>query len=80
MRAAACCIALILALAGLALGLTGAIVLGRYLKTLLFEIKPADPVTLAGVSTLLLAVALAAALIPAVRATRVDPMVVLRYE
>jgi putative ABC transport system permease protein len=72
--------ALTLTLAGLALGLTGAVILGRYLKTLLFEIKPADPVTLAAVAALLLAVALAAALIPAARATRVDPMVVLRYE
>jgi putative ABC transport system permease protein len=72
--------ALTLTLAGLALGLTGAAILGRYLKTLLFEIKPADPVTLTAVAALLLGVALAAALIPAVRATRVDPMIVLRYE
>ena len=72
--------ALLLTLTGLALGLAGAFALGRYLDTLLFEIKPADPVTLAGVTSVLLGVALLAALFPAARATRVDPMVALRYE
>jgi putative ABC transport system permease protein len=72
--------ALVLTLTGLALGLTGAFALGRYLETLLFEIKPADPVTLASVTSVLLGVALLAALFPAARATKVDPMVVLRYE
>jgi putative ABC transport system permease protein len=62
------------------LGLAGALVLGRYLKTLLFEIEPADPVTLTSVTLLLLGVALLAAIIPAARAMRVDPMVVVRYE
>jgi putative ABC transport system permease protein len=72
--------ALILTGIGLALGLTGAFALARYLKTLLFEVKPADPLTLGLVTSALLAVALLAALSPAVRAMKVDPMVVLRYE
>lgn len=72
--------ALVLTLAGLAVGLSGAIALGRYLETLLFEIKPTDPVTLASLSAALLTMALLAALVPALRATRVDPMEVLRYE
>jgi putative ABC transport system permease protein len=71
---------LVLTFIGLALGLTGAYALGRYLETLLFEIKPADPVTLLSVTAILLIVALLAALLPAARATKVDPMVVLRYE
>jgi len=72
--------ALVLTLIGLALGLAGAAALGRYLETLLFEIKPADPVTLASVTAVLLAVALLAAWLPTGRATRVDPMIALRYE
>jgi putative ABC transport system permease protein len=72
--------ALILTAAGLALGLAGAIALGRYLETLLFEVRPADPLTLASQSAVLLFAALAAALFPTRRATRVDPMIVLRYE
>jgi putative ABC transport system permease protein len=72
--------ALILTLTGLTLGLAGAFALGRYLKTLLFEIEPADPVTLTSVTLVLLGVALLGAMVPAARAMRVDPMVVLRYE
>jgi putative ABC transport system permease protein len=72
--------ALALTLTGLALGLAGAVALGRYLETLLFEIQPADPVTLGSVTAVLLAVGLFAALFPASRATKVDPMTVLRYE
>lgn len=69
-----------LTLLGLAIGIAGALALGRYLETLLFEVKPADPATLAAVIALLLAVAIAACLLPARRATRVDPMVALHYE
>lgn len=71
--------ALILTFTGLTLGLAGAFALVRYLKTLLFEIEPADPVTLTSVTFVLLSAALLAAMVP-VRATKVDPMVVLRYE
>jgi putative ABC transport system permease protein len=65
---------------GLALGLAGAFVLGRYLETLLYEIKPADPLTLVSVTLLLIIVGLLAAFFPAQRAAKVDPMVALRYE
>jgi ABC-type antimicrobial peptide transport system permease subunit len=65
---------------GLVAGLTGALVLTRLMETLLFGVRPNDPATLAGVATLITAVAAAASLVPAVRATRVDPMVALRDE
>jgi ABC-type antimicrobial peptide transport system permease subunit len=63
---------------GLVAGLAGALALTRLMETLLFGVSSSDPATLAGVAMLILAVATAASLIPAVRATRVDPMVALR--
>jgi putative ABC transport system permease protein len=71
---------MLLAMIGAAIGLAGAGMLSRYLKSLLFEIEPGDPLTMAAVTLLILGVAVAAALAPAGRATKVDPMVVLRYE
>ncbi|MGH3185172.1 MAG: FtsX-like permease family protein, partial [Streptosporangiaceae bacterium] len=71
---------LALAAIGLAAGVGGAWAATRYLKSMLFGVSPVDPATLAGVGALLLAVALAACLIPARRATKVDPLVALRYE
>ncbi len=65
---------------GLALGLGAALVLTRFLSSLLFGVRSADPVTYTIVMLLLAVVALAACYIPARRATRVDPMIALRYE
>jgi putative ABC transport system permease protein len=63
---------------GLAAGACGAWVLTRLMQTLLFGVEPSDPLTFAGVAVLLAAIASAAATIPALRATRVDPATALR--
>ncbi|MGB8493971.1 MAG: ABC transporter permease [Candidatus Acidiferrum sp.] len=69
-----------LTLIGAAVGTVSALVLTRFLTSFLYAVKPADPFTFLGVPLLLAAVALLACYIPARRATRVDPMVALRYE
>jgi putative ABC transport system permease protein len=67
-------------LAGLAAGIAGALAAGRVLSALLFQVSPRDPLTIAAVAGVLLIVAAAAALLPARRLTRVDPMSALRFE
>jgi putative ABC transport system permease protein len=69
-----------LALAGVALGMAGALGLTRFLSSLLYQVRPTDAVTLSGVALILAVVALAACYLPARRATKVDPLVALRYE
>jgi predicted permease len=70
----------ILLMIGMVIGLGGAFALTRLLRTLLFEITPTDPLTYSGVVALLIVVAFLACYVPARRATKVDPLVALRYE
>ncbi|MGA9981559.1 MAG: ABC transporter permease [Candidatus Sulfotelmatobacter sp.] len=67
-------------LLGVAIGTAGALALGRVLSNLIYGVRPTDPITFLSVATLLAAVAFVASIVPAYRATKVDPMVALRYE
>ena len=72
--------AMLLAVIGVVIGLAGAAAVTRYLTSMLFGVKPIDAFTFGAVALGLVAVALVASLIPAKRATKVDPLVALRYE
>ena len=71
---------LTLVLTGIAIGIAGALAVTRFLTTLLFGVTPTDSVTFVVVSVVFFVIAIVASLIPAVRATRVDPLEALRYE
>ena len=71
---------LILVIGGAAAGIGAALAVSRLLDSLLFNVQPTDPLTYAAVSAFLICVGIVACLLPSLRATRVDPMVALRYE
>jgi putative ABC transport system permease protein len=72
--------AALIVIAGVGVGLLGSLLLTRFLQTLLFDVKPTDPLTFGALTILLAGVALLASFIPARRASRIDPLLALRHE
>ena len=70
----------VMAALGVALGIAGSVALTRVLRGLLYGVSPVDPLTFASVAVLLITVALLACLVPARRATNIDPAVALRAD
>ena len=68
------------ALTGVAIGIAAALALGRVMASLVYQVKPSDPLTFVAVAALLGFIALLACVIPAYRASRVDPVIALRNE
>ena len=69
-----------LALAGVGVGLIVALVMSYLIQSMLYGLRPTDPITVAGATIVLVTIALAASWIPARRAARIDPMLALRHE
>jgi putative ABC transport system permease protein len=69
-----------LTLIGTAFGIIGSLLATRFLSSFLFDVKPTDPLTFIAVCVVLMIVSISATYVPARRATKVDPMVALRYE
>ena len=70
--------AMLLAVIGIGIGIAGAVAVTRYMTTLLFGVKPIDPLTFVGVAIVLALVVLVAGLVPARRAAKIDPLEALR--
>ena len=72
--------ALVLVVIGIVAGIPAVLIVARFASTLLFDLSPTDPISLALAALIMMAVAILAAYLPARRATRIDPLVALRYE